>query len=342
MNFRWLLFILLLQVACQPVVEEKVYSNDKGEVTAYNLINPLEAKRLMEANPLDYILVQVSKNEVFKKEHLVGALNVWRPDYCSKEENVCGGLMASSAEVEDLLQRLGFREGKTLLLYDAKANVDAFRLAWIFSYYGFQDFKVINGGLKYCKASGLAVRSDVTRLVRRSDYTFHPKINASIAADFSEVMASIKDPNTLLIDTREDYEFLGQPFIKDKELFSYKKGAFNRGSIPGAINLNWSTLADLSGDHRIKSINSLRFDLKEKGISPDKNIILYCQSGSRTSHTFYVLKHVLGYPSVKNYDGSWIEWSYKNSIDSTVPINQQTADKSYEEMYQQLEKQLAK
>ena len=153
-------------------------------------------------------------------------------------------------------------------------------------------------------------------------FLFGVFFNQSSIATFDEVMAAIKDTNTILIDTREPYEYSGSPFINKGVVLPCKKGAFNRGSIPTAIHLNWSILADLNGDHRIKCEKDLKYDLKNKGIDSKKNIILYCHSGSRTSHTYYVLKHVLGYQHVKNYDGSWIEWSYRNSKDNTIPIQQ--------------------
>ena len=118
-------------------------------------------------------------------------------------------------------------------------------------------------------------------------------------------------------------------YLNNGQVLAYKKGAFNRGSIPSSIHLNWSALADLNGDHRIKAEKDLKFDLERKGITPDKKIILYCHSGSRTSHTFYVLKHVLGFPNVKNYDGSWIEWSYKHSLDQSIPLQQLCAEKDF-------------
>lgn len=329
--------MILLFSSCTMDQQERQYPVDKSEISAYNLINPSEVQELLDTNHEDYILLQVSKKVNFEKEHLVDALNVWRPDYGSKLVEPYGGLMGSSAELELMLQRLGFHEGQTLLLYDLKANVDALRLGWVLSYYGFENYKIINGGLKYCKASGMNTESGESKVVDRSDFNFKASLNKSMSADFSEVRASIQDTNTLLIDTREDYEYLGQPFIKDGIVYSFKKGAFNRGSIPGAIHMNWSTLADLSGDHRIKAEKNLRFDLSERGISPDKNIILYCQSGSRTSHTYYVLKHVLDYPNVKNYDGSWIEWSYKNSIDSLVPIQQLTSQEQHDRLFHNLE-----
>ncbi len=337
---RCLLFILLTLTACQSSIEVEEYSSNKADIQAYNLIEPIELEQLLEERESDYILVQVSTKKKFEKQHLEGALNVWRPDYGSKVKEPYGGLMGNHEEIQSLLQNLGYQKGKTLLLYDLKANVDACRLAWVLSYYGFENYKIINGGFTACVAEGMREVSGKSEEAVKTNFQLKPLTHRTMSADFEEVRSSILDTNTLLIDTREDYEFLGQPFVKDGQVYSFKKGAFSRGSIPGAIHLNWSTLADLSGDHRIKAEKNLRHDLKEKGVDPEKNIILYCQSGSRTSHTYYVLKHVLDYPNVKNYDGSWIEWSYKNNVDSLVPINLLTSKDDHDRMYKTLELEL--
>jgi len=328
--------------SCSSDQDQIVFSNKKSDIKAYNLIEPKLANNLLTKYPDKYIPIQVSKVKPFLKEHILGAKNIWRPDYDSGNNEPFGGLIPSQNKVEKLLQSFGFIEGCSLLLYDLKANVDAFRFAWVLNLYGFDDFKIINGGLKYWKLNGFEVSNNISSTAKKSDYQLSKNFDKSMIAEFDEVLEAIQDSNTILIDTRETYEYEGMPFIFKDTVLSYKKGAFNRGSIPSSIHFNWSTLADLSGDHRIKSEKDLRYDLDRKGIASDKNIILYCHSGSRTSHTYYVLKHVLGYENVKNYDGSWIEWSYKHSIDSSVPLLQICPEDQFEKIKNSLTKGLNK
>ena len=337
-NYFVLMVLLLFMNSClrEPDRPEQsadtyveLYCQDKSEITAYNLIEPIEANNLLIDAPKDYIPVQISKAGVFSKGHLLNAQNIWRPDYGSDNTKPFSGLIPTKEKLQRLLQTLGFKKGKTLLLYDAKANVDALRFAWVLNLYGFDHFKIINGGLVYWKKLGLPISSKSTKPQRKTVYQLENNFDHSIIVSFKEVLSATKDTNTLLIDNREDYEYKGMPFIFKEEVLPFKKGAFERGSIPSAIHLNWSQLADLNGDHRIKSEKDLRHDLKQQGIDPNKNIILYCHSGSRTSHTFYVLKHVLGYEKVKNYDGSWIEWSYNHSKDSTIPIAQHCSETQF-------------
>ena len=336
-----LCFLLLLGACTADPTESISYSNDKSDIAADNLISPKKAHALLKENPNKFIPIQVSKEKPFLVEHIPNAQNIWRPDYGATTKTPYGGLIPSREKLQGLLQNLGYENGRTLFLYDLKANVDALRFAWVLNLYGFDDFKIINGGLKFWKDSQLPVTKDLINQVAKSDFQLKEYFDDKIIANFEEVKNAIKDSNTILIDTREDYEFLGRPFIFKDSVLSYKIGAFDRGSIPSSIHLNWSTLADLKGDHRIKAERNLRFDLEEKGISPDKNIILYCQSGSRTSHTFYVLRDILGYENVKNYDGSWIEWSYMSSINKSVPVQQICSEEQFSNLLDSLTASLA-
>lgn len=329
------LIVLFLIVSCGTESVQTVYSSSKDDIKASDLIGPSEAYELLKEKNL-YIPVQISKKEVFQKEHIPNALNIWRPDYGSENNVPFGGLIPSREKLQNLLQEFGFDKGKTLLLYDTKANVDALRFAWVLKLYGFYDYKIINGGLAYWKKQKFPLTEKTSKQPVKTDYILDDFFDNSIIAHFEEIKSAITDSNTIIVDTRETYENRGEPYVKNGKIFEYKPGAFNRGSIPTAIHLNWSTLADLNGDHRIKSEADLRYDLQKRGIDPDKNIILYCQSGSRTSHTLYVLKNILGYKNVKNYDGSWIEWSYNWSIDNSLPIEQKCSDDQFVKMLDSL------
>ncbi len=321
---RNIVFLLIVLTACgqekSTPFSQEIYSSDKSNIKAANLVSPVIVNDWLQQSPTKYIVVQVSKEKTFYKSHIPNALNIWRPDYTSDISEPISGLLPSREKLQFLLQSLGYSKDKILLLYDAKANVDALRLAWVLSLYGFENYKIINGGLRYWASLGLPTTTGAARVVTPSEYHLSDTYDASILAEFQDVVEAIQDTQTLLIDTREPFEYEGLPYIQQGVVLPYKKGAYGRGRIPTAIHLNWSKLADLEGDHRIKTEKDLRYDLDSLRITPDKRIILYCQTGSRTSHTFYVLKHILDYQNVQNYDGSWVEWSYKHSLDSTLPV----------------------
>jgi len=335
----FLVVISLLLLSCNSDSSIINNSETKDDISSTKLINPKALSDLM-GNSDNYRLIQVSPKAIYDNEHLSNAFQLWRPEYGADSETPYGGMKASRSKMQALLRQLGVTAETTLILYDAKANVDALRLAWVLSYYGYENYKVINGGLQYCKQAGLAITKSIPPRPTESDYNLTSSIASNSLADFHQVMAAIKDTSTLIVDTREDYEFLGQPFISNDSIHREKKGAATYGSIPSAIHLNWSELADLDVDHRIKAKKDLQYNLSRVGITPDKKIILYCQSGSRTTHTYFVLKEILGYPNVKNYDGSWIEWSHKHIADSSVYITQHTDTMTYNKMYANLVDQM--
>jgi len=337
-----ILIVFISLFACKEEPIEALFSSNKNDIQSSKLIDPSDLMKEMNADFSHNRIIQVSQANTYKKEHLPGALNIWRPDYGSDNKNPFGGLMASKEKIEKLLGKMGATQKTVLYLYDTKGNVDACRFAWVLKYYGFTNYFIINGGIKYWKSLGYLTDSLSVDWPDSTSLALSGKWQEEMSATFEDVKNAIDDEQTIIIDTREDYEYLGQPFIHKNKLYKHKKGAFTHGAIPSAIHLNWSTLSDLTGDHRIKSEQDIRHDLKQKGITADKNIILYCQSGSRTSHTYFVLKEILGFPNVSNYDGSWIEWSYNNSIDSSVPLWQQTDSLQFFELYSNLEKELIK
>ena len=340
--------VLLLATSCSEPLEKPVPVTtinqpveicDKDEIQHPKLLTVQEAHGLMD-NP-DFIFVEVSKEAEYNKGHIPNTLHVWRPDFRSKQESPVTGMRCSPEEFLAFLQKLGVEETSTFMVYDAKGGSDALRLAWVFDYYGFEKYKVINGGKKAWTLAGYPLDKEETKATRNHDYTFKNIENQDILAKHREVLAAIRDTNTLIIDTREQYEFDGQCFVHQGKILSHKKGAFDRGRIPTSIHLNWSTLSDLDHDHRIKCPKDLKYDLAQKGITKDKNIIVYCQSGSRSSHTAFVLKEILNYSNVKNYDGSWIEWSYLAQHGET-PIKKNTSLEFFEKEKERLTATLAK
>ena len=327
-----LLFISLLLLSCKGSGDQyKSAICDKSDIVSDKLITLEDAKYAI-VNDLLSIPVEISKKEEYTSGHLPRAINTWRPDFRTKSNVLFAGMICNQIEFEQYLQSLGMSDQHTLLLYDSKGGCDAMRLAWVFDFYGFEKYKVINGGKKLWIQSGFELDTVTITPILNLNFRFESKPDSSLYASYQDVLASLGNHNKVLVDTREDYEFLGLPFISNGKILNYKEGASNRGCIPGAKHLNWSEQSDLSGDHRFKCIKDLKYNLERKGITRDKEIIVYCQSGSRSSHTAFVLRELLDYPNVKNYDGSWIEWSYYNSKDNSIPITQISSDNDCKRM----------
>ena len=294
---------------------------NKDDITSSHLLSIQDAKYKISQDSA-IVIVEVSKKQEYDKGHLPKAANIWRSDFQINKAGKTRGLRCSADTLQDLLRRLGVTEDSFMIIYDAKGSCDALRLAWVLDYYGYEQYAVMNGGKKAWADQGGEISLEHYEPTENADFALQSEENEQILATLSEVQSAIDDPNTVIIDTREDYEYRGSCFVSKGELFEFKKGAFSRGSIPSAVHLNWSDLSDLSTDHRIKCKKNLLHDLQEKGITKDKNVIVYCHSGARSSHTYFVLKKVLEFQNVKNYDGSWIEWSHVASADDTYAIDQ--------------------
>lgn len=321
-------------------VLESLELTSKDSVKAKYLVSVSSIKNQLDAGePL--LIFELSKGNHFTKEgHLPGALPLWRPDYGSTQGYDFGGMRASKKEMEALLSSKGATPDTWIALYDVKGSCDAVRLAWILDLYGHKKIKIINGGKVAWKAQGFPLVHISSPLPKPTAYQFVSPTNNSRLATIEDVKLAIDDPEILIVDTREPEEYAGRAYINKGKLYRWKKGAYSNGCIPSAIHLNWSESVDLDGDHRFKSIKDLRYNFEKAGITPDKKIITYCHSGVRSSNTTYVLTEILGYPNVKNYDGSWIEWSYHYQKDKSVAIQRHTKEEEYQREYLALENQL--
>ncbi len=274
----------------------------------------------------DYVVLDISKKEKFEEGSIIGALNITRDDI-SKTDGAYGGLIASREKLESLLSNLNITATDNIVVYDHKGGSDAARLWWVLRYYGHEHIQLLNGGLKAWGNNNASIDSIVTS-VDSIAYTFPNQSNNTIEiANLSEVKAAVDDPNVLLIDTRNQDEFEG---------VYQKDGAFKAGRIPGSIHIDWAANIDYHGNQLLLENDSLLSLYASKGITQDKEIIVYCHSGVRSSFTALVLSEILNFPTVSNYDGSWIEWSYNDelAIDTgavIVPVEEHIA--SYGEVF---------
>lgn len=252
-----------------------------------------------------YQIIDVSKAENFAKAHISKAKNIWRPDIINKNVDY-GGLMASKIQMERLIRNLGIHSSEKIVVYDHKGGCDAGRLWWILKQYGHQEVYLLDGGLNTWGKRDQKMKAARKDPVLPTKFSFpetnrNPNLNISL----EEVKAALNDPNTIILDTRMLDEYEGK---------RQKDGAFRAGRIPGSIHFDWVDNIDYNGDQTILAKDSLMKLYNAIGISKDKNIITYCHSGVRSAHTTFVLTEILGYTKVRNYDGSWVEWSFHKDL----------------------------
>jgi thiosulfate/3-mercaptopyruvate sulfurtransferase len=210
---------------------------------------------------------------------------------------------------EDLLQRAGVNNDTTLVLYGDFNNWFAAFAFWALKYYGFKDLRLMNGGRKKWLEEDRPISKDIPQYQRGNFKPTEP--DKSIRVFLNQVKEALDKENIAMVDVRSPKEFTGEILAPPEYPTEH---AQRGGHIPGASNIPWSQA--VKDDGTFKAVEELKQLYQSKGIIPDKEIIAYCRIGERSSHTWFVLKYLLGYPNVKNYDGSWTEWG--NIVDNPI------------------------
>ena len=207
----------------------------------------------------------------------------------------------SRQSCEELLQRFGINNDTTLILYGDFNNWFAAFAFWVFKYYGYRDVKIMNGGRKKWLEEDRQLTKEAPNYPEGNFKASEP--DDSIRVFMNYVKETLGKKDKALVDVRSPKEFTGEILAPPEYPTEH---AQRGGHIPGAANIPWSQA--VNDDGTFKSVDELTKLYEAKGIIPDKEIITYCRIGERSSHTWFVLKYLLGYPNVKNYDGSWTEW----------------------------------
>ena len=207
----------------------------------------------------------------------------------------------SKEQLETLLSKSGIGNDSTIVLYGDFNNWFAAFAFWTFKYYGVSKVVLMNGGRK----KWLAEDREVTReQPHNTATTFKAKeTDESIRTYLDGVKKTLGQENAILVDVRSPAEFTGEITAPPE----YPNEHAQRGGhIPGAVSIPWSQA--VKEDGTFKSLGDLANLYQNKGVTPEKDVVTYCRIGERSSFSWFVLKYLLGYPNVKNYDGSWTEW----------------------------------
>ncbi len=244
----------------------------------------------------------VESNEdplLYPSGHIPGAVQVdWttdlndplRRDYLSKEG------------FEALMSRIGVTPEMTVVFYGDKNNWWACYALWVFQLFGHENVKVMDGGRLKWEKEGRPLTREVPQYPA-TEYTAPERNDEEIRAFRDEVLQHV-EAGKPLVDVRSPQEYSGELL----HMPNYpQEGALRGGHIPGAKNVPWARAANEDGT--FKSADELRAIYEqEQGLKQDDDIIAYCRIGERSSHTWFVLRYLLGYDRVRNYDGSWTEW----------------------------------
>ncbi|HEV2358289.1 MAG TPA: sulfurtransferase [bacterium] len=235
---------------------------------------------------------------LYDRGHIPGAVHFnWqtqlqdriRRDWITKEQ------------FEHLLGAYGVGNDTTLVLYGDKNNWFATYTFWLCKMYGVEHIRILNGGRAKWGAEGRPMADDVPAHPRTTFRAKNPDLG--IRAFRDQVLERIGSPAVALVDVRSPQEYSGELIAMP----AYpQEGAQRGGHIPGAQNIPWGQ--NVREDGTFKAPEDLRKLYEGRGVHPDTEVIAYCRIGERSSHTWFTLKYLLGYPRVRNYDGSWTEW----------------------------------
>ena len=254
------------------------------------------------AEHLDDLKVRIVESDedvlLYDMGHIPGAVKIdWHTDLQNPVERD----FLDKSGFEALMRRNGIANDTTVVFYGDRNNWYATYAYWLFKYFGHQDVRVMNGGRAKWEAEGRPMTRDVPS---NAESTYSAKKpDESIRAYRDDVLAQVNSGAPTLVDVRSPAEYTGEVL----HMAGYpQEGAQRGGHVRGAQSIPWATAANEDGT--FKSPEELKAIYEGKGITADKNVIAYCRIGERSSHTWFVLRELLGYPDVRNYDGSWTEW----------------------------------
>ncbi len=229
--------------------------------------------------------------------HIEGAVGWnWRRDLQDQNSRD----LASQPALESLLGKSGITPDTTIVLYGDNNNWFAAYAYWQLQYYGHSKVKLLNGGRVKWEAENRPYTTEVPSYPA-TEYKFTGSPREDIRAYRDQVLERIGKAG--LVDVRSPKEYSGELLAPEN---LPQEGAQRGGHIPTAVNVPWATA--VREDGTFKSADELRELYGSKGIDGDREVIAYCRIGERSAHTWFVLRELLGYPQVRNYDGSWTEW----------------------------------
>lgn len=274
--------------------------NPKGYANPDLLWSPVQLhERLGDPN---LRIVDTRPGEPFAMGHIPGARH-FNTQYLTCDDTDEAPLQSFIRMWAYLLGQRGVSFGNTILFYDEQSLSPCARALWFLELFGHEDVHVLDGGHAAWKRANLPITRDAES-PRAADFRYNTLRRERIAT-YKDVLAAIEDPDKVILDARSHDERIGADLR-----------AANGGAIPNSVHLEWTQ--HFTPEGTIKPAAELSTLYEAIGVTPDKEVIPYCQSGGRSSHAYLVLR-LLGYPRIRNYKGSWREWGNRAEMPIAVP-----------------------
>jgi thiosulfate/3-mercaptopyruvate sulfurtransferase len=233
----------------------------------------------------------------YNEGHIPGAIGwAWNTQLCDTLRRD----ILSKQQFEELMASSGIGNDTTVILYGDNNNWFAAWAFWQMKIYGHKDVRIMNGGRKKWLAEGRELSVEIPQPQRTVYRASDPDL--SLRAFLPQVQVAMKERSAALVDVRSPQEFTGEILAPPGLPETCQRG----GHIPGARNIPWAKACN--DDGTFKTFDELKQLYASEGIDGSKPVIAYCRIGERSSHTWFVLKYLLGFNNISNYDGSWTEW----------------------------------
>lgn len=246
------------------------------------------------------LVVDLNRAELYAAGHLPGAVRLEYADITAAEPPATG-LLPDDAHLSRVMSALGILPDTHVVAYDSDGNSRAARFLWTLDTLGHARYSLLNGGLTAWQQEGRPLDKDFV-VSKPSHYV--AALRKEPVADRTWITNHLNDADVVFLDARTADEYKG-----------IVMRSAQGGHIPGAVNYDYANAIDRENYSRLKSADVLRETLKERGVIPEKEIVVYCQTHHRSAHTWFVLKY-LGFPRVRGYPGSWSQWG--NSPDAPI------------------------
>jgi thiosulfate/3-mercaptopyruvate sulfurtransferase len=263
-------------------MSEKQFPNHHLLVSSQWLVDHL--------NDPDLCLVEVSApggGYIFG--HPPGAIYLNLDEMLPKDETLA--LVEAPERVAAVLGRLGITPDKNVVIYDEIGGTRAAKTFWVLEYLGFKQIHILEGGIERWMAENRP-QTRAKPAIEPASFSPAPQTERLATADW--IAARLQAENMHVLDCRTPEEY-------------------QEGHIPGAQNRTWEQSMTRQAYHAFRDMDELQAGLAALGITPDQEIITYCQTGTRSAHTYLTLR-LLGYPRVRNYEGSWTEWGQRSDL----------------------------
>lgn len=263
---------------------------------AQALVTPDWAREHIDDAGVRFVEVDVDTTS-YEQSHLPGAV-AW--DWTTQLSDHLRRDLASREELSKLLSASGIGPDTHVVLYGDNNDWFAAWAYWQLKLFGWQKASLLDGGRRYWLDNGFPITTDVPHYQPTGIQLPEPSFELRAYRD--DIQPRLGAAELALVDVRSPAEYKGDVIAPPGMTETAQRG----GHIPGAASIPWSQA--VADDGRFKSTDELRALYAGRGVTPDRDVIAYCRIGERSSHTWFVLHELLGFPNVRNYDGSWTEW----------------------------------